>query len=91
MVGVVAAGDEDSERRLRQLGLLHVASDADPPAALVDKARAALAAEPDPGGPDLGEEPSEPEDVPIEPEGDGRRILAAVWVRRAALAGRPSP
>src|SRR5215218_6734594 len=48
VVGVASAGDEDSERRLRQLGL-HIASDTDPPDALVDRARAALAAEPDPG------------------------------------------
>jgi Flp pilus assembly CpaE family ATPase len=79
VVGVVAAGDEGSERQLRQLGLLHVASDADPPDSIVDRARAALAAEPDPGGPDLGEEPSEREEVPVEPDADGRRILAAVW------------
>jgi Flp pilus assembly CpaE family ATPase len=79
VVGVVAAGDEDSERQLRQLGLLHVASDADPPDAIVDRARAALAAEADPGGPDLGEEPSERREVPVEPDADGRRILAAVW------------
>jgi Flp pilus assembly CpaE family ATPase len=79
VVGVVAAGDEDSERQLRQVGLLHVASDADPPDAIVDRARAALAAEADPGGPDLGEEPSERGEVPVEPDADGRRILAAVW------------
>jgi Flp pilus assembly CpaE family ATPase len=74
VVGVAAIGDEDSERRLRQLGLLHVAFDADPPDVLVDRARAALAEEPDPA-----EEPPGPEGAPIEPDGDGRRILAAVW------------
>ena len=74
VVGVAASGDEDSERRLRQLGLLHVAFDGDPPDVLVDRARAALAEEPDPA-----EEPPEPEGAPIEPDGDGRRILAAVW------------
>jgi Flp pilus assembly CpaE family ATPase len=74
VVGVAASGDEDSERRLRQLGLVHVAFDADPPDVLVDRARAALAEEPDPA-----EEPPEPEGAPIEPDGDGRRILAAVW------------
>ncbi|HEV3496961.1 MAG TPA: P-loop NTPase, partial [Actinomycetes bacterium] len=79
VVGVVAAGDEDSERRLRQLGLLHVASDADPPDALVDRARAALAAEPDPAEIDPADEPPEVGDAPIEPDGEGRRILAAVW------------
>ncbi|HEV3463463.1 MAG TPA: P-loop NTPase, partial [Actinomycetota bacterium] len=85
VVGVVAAGDEDSERRLRQLGLLHVASDADPPDALVGRARAALAAEPDPAGPDPAgpdpdaEEPPDLGDAPMEPDRDGRRVLAAVW------------
>jgi hypothetical protein len=87
VVGVASAGDEDSERRLRQLGLLHIASEADPPDALVDRARAALAAEPDPGvdraalaaEPDPGEEPPEPDQVPAPPDGDTRRILAAVW------------
>jgi Flp pilus assembly CpaE family ATPase len=74
VVGVAAAGDKDGERRLRQLGLLHVASDADPPDTLVDRARAALAAEPDPG-----DEPPEPDEVPAQPVGDTRRILAAVW------------
>src|SRR5215216_237272 len=87
VVGVASAGDEDSERRLRQLGLLHIASEADPPDALVDRARAALAAEPDPGvdraalaaEPDPGEEPPEPDQVPAPPDRDTRRILAAVW------------
>jgi Flp pilus assembly CpaE family ATPase len=86
VVGVASAGNEDSERRLRQLGLLHIASEADPPDALVDRARAALAAEPDPGvdraalaEPDPGEEPPEPDQVPAPPDGDTRRILAAVW------------
>jgi hypothetical protein len=66
VVGVAAAGDEDSERRLRQLGLLHVAFDADPPDALVDRARAALAAEP---GPD--DEPPVPGEAPGLSEPDG--------------------
>ena len=84
VVGVAAAGDEDSERRLRQLGLMDVAFDTDPPEALVERARAALAT-----GPDPTEEPAELEGVPGEPpglggalpgpEGDGRRVLAAVW------------
>jgi Flp pilus assembly CpaE family ATPase len=87
VVGVASAGDEDSERRLRQLGLLHIASDADPPDALVDRARAALAAEPDQGvdraalaaEPDPGEEPPEPDQVLAPPDGATPRILAAVW------------
>jgi hypothetical protein len=74
VVGVASAGDEDSERRLRQLGLLQVASDADPPDALMDRARAALAAKPD-----RGEEPPEPDRVSPQPDGDPRRVLAAVW------------
>jgi Mrp family chromosome partitioning ATPase len=75
----MADGDEDSERRLRQLGLLHVASDADPPDALVDRARAALDAESDLDDPDPTEESPSLGDGPIEPDGDGRRVLAAVW------------
>ena len=74
VVGVASAGDEDSERRLRQLGLLHVASDADPPDTLVDRARAALAAEPD-----HGDEPPGPGEVPARPDRDARRTLTAVW------------
>jgi AAA domain len=72
VVGV--AGDEDSERRLRQLGILHLAADTDPPDTMVERARAALAAEPDPGG-----GPPEPEEAPAPPDGDTRRTLAAVW------------
>ena len=74
VVGVASTGDEDSERRLRQLGLLHIASDADPPDTLVDRARAALAAEPD-----HGDEPPGPGEVPARPDGDAGRTLAAVW------------
>ena len=74
VVGVAAAGDEDSERRLRQLGLLHVAFDADPPDALVDRARAALAAEPGPDDepPVPGEAPglSQPDEAEVQPDGD---------------------
>jgi AAA domain len=74
VVGVASAGDEDSERRLRQLGLLHIASDADPPDALVERARGALAAEPDPAA-----HPPEHDGPPARPDGDERRIVAAVW------------
>jgi hypothetical protein len=99
VVGVASAGDEDSERRLRQLGLLHIASDADPPDALVDRARAALAAEPDPdmdraalaAEPDPGEEPPEADQVPAPPDGDSRRILAAVWGPKGGPAAPLSP
>jgi Flp pilus assembly CpaE family ATPase len=79
MVGVAPAGDEDSERRLRQLGLQYVAADADPPAALVDLARAALAAEPGPA-----DEPPVPVEVPVQQEGDSRRTLVAVWGPKGA-------
>jgi Mrp family chromosome partitioning ATPase len=81
VVGVAGAGDEDGERRLRQLGLVRIASDADPPEALVDRARAALAPEPDPAGEPFGPggERSEPDAVAAQADGDGRRTLAAVW------------
>jgi hypothetical protein len=82
VVGVASAGDEDSKRRLRQLGLLHIASDDDPPDILVDRARAALTAEPD-----HGDEPAEPHEAPAPPDGVTRRILAAVW----GAQGRPRP
>ena len=78
VVGVAAASDEDSERRLRQLGLLQVASDADPPEVLVEQAHAALAT-----GPGADAEPaaaaSPPVEPPLPPQGEGRRVLAAVW------------
>jgi hypothetical protein len=80
VVGVAPAGDEAGERRLRQLGLLQVASEADPPDALVDQARAALAAEP-------GEEeasPPSPDQVATQPERDARHVLAAVWGPKGA-------
>jgi Flp pilus assembly CpaE family ATPase len=83
VVGVASAGDEDDERRLRQLGLLHIASDDDPPDILVDRARAALAAEPDAGDEspvlDAGDESPGPDETPAPPDGDTRRVLAAVW------------
>jgi Mrp family chromosome partitioning ATPase len=77
VVGVAPAGDEDSERRLRQLGLHHVGSDADPPAALVDLTRAALSAEPAPG-------PPTPPDAPPPPDHDVAHILLAVWGPKGA-------
>jgi hypothetical protein len=79
VVGVVPAGDEDSERRLRQLGLHHVAADADPPAELVDLARAALSAEPGPT-----DEPPVPVEVPVQQVGGPRRTLVAVWGPKGA-------
>jgi len=80
VVGMAAASDEDSERRLRQLGLLQVASGADPPEVLVERAHAALAtgvgADPEPAPAAAASPPVEP---PAPPEGEGRRALAAVW------------
>jgi Mrp family chromosome partitioning ATPase len=77
---VAPAGDEASERRLRQLGLVHVAFDGDAPDALVERARDALAAEP-------GEEdapPAPPDQVPAQPQSDERHVLAAVWGPKGA-------
>jgi hypothetical protein len=77
VVGVAPVGDEDSERRLRQLGLHHVGADTDPPAALVDLARAALSAEPAPG-------PPPPPDAPPPPDYDLPHVLLAVWGPKGA-------
>jgi Flp pilus assembly CpaE family ATPase len=80
VVGVAPAGDEASEHRLRQLGLVQVAFDGDGPDALVERARDALAAEP-------GEEeatPASPDQVLAGPEGDTRHVLAAVWGPKGA-------
>jgi MinD-like ATPase involved in chromosome partitioning or flagellar assembly len=43
VVGVVPAGDDDAERRLRQLGIIHVAQGNAQPATLIAYARAAIA------------------------------------------------
>jgi hypothetical protein len=80
VVGVAPAADEASERRLRQLGLVQVAFDGDPPDALVERAREALAAEP-------GEEeapPASPDQVPAPPKRDARHVLAVVWGPKGA-------
>jgi hypothetical protein len=77
VVGVAPAGDEDSERRLRQLGLHHVGADTDPPAALVDLTRAALTAEPAPS-------PPEPPDAPPPSGHDTPHTLLAVWGPKGA-------
>lgn len=47
IVGVVPAGDEHAERRLRQLGINHVAQGNARPATLIEHARAAIAGRPD--------------------------------------------
>jgi hypothetical protein len=80
VVGVAPAGDEASERRLRQLGLLQVASEGDPPDSLVERARTALAA--DPGAEDAP--PAPPEEGLAQPESDARHVLAAVWGPKGA-------
>jgi MinD-like ATPase involved in chromosome partitioning or flagellar assembly len=80
VVGVAPAADEAAERRLRQLGLLQVAFDSDPPHVLVERAGDALASEP-------GEEeapPPSPDQVPVQPEPDARHVLAAVWGPKGA-------
>jgi hypothetical protein len=77
VVGVAPAGDEDSERRLRQLGLHHVGADTDPPASLVDLTRAALSAEPAP-------DPPAPPDAPPLPDHDLPHVLLAVWGPKGA-------
>jgi MinD-like ATPase involved in chromosome partitioning or flagellar assembly len=77
VVGVAPAGDEDSERRLRQLGVHHLGSDADPPAALVDLARAALTADPAPA-------PAPPADAPPPPDHATPHALLAVWGPKGA-------
>ena len=79
VVGVAPAGDEAAEQRLRQLGLLHVAADRDPPDVLVDRARGALDA-----GPAADDEPAAPDQVPTQPGTDARRVLAAVWGPKGA-------
>jgi hypothetical protein len=81
VVGVAPAADEASERRLRQLGLVQVAFDGDPPDALVERARDALAAEPDEEAP-----PASPDQDPAQPERerDARQVLAAVWGPKGA-------
>jgi hypothetical protein len=83
VVGVAPAGDEDSERRLRQLGLHQVAYDTDPPDALVERARTALAAEPDP----TADEPAGPRRGADPP----RRGRTAAPGRRLGTQGRPRP
>jgi hypothetical protein len=77
VVGVAPTGDEDSERRLRQLGLHHVGADTDPPAALVDLTRAALSAEPAPS-------PPGPPDAPPPPTTTSRTSCSPVWGPKGA-------
>ena len=80
VVGVTPAGDETGERRLRQLGFVHIALDGDPPDALVERAREALAADPGEGE----APPASPGQHPAQPESDARHVLAAVWGPKGA-------
>jgi len=81
VVGVAPAGDEEAERRLRQLGILHVARDNDPPATLVELGQAA--ARPDPrDGTDAhapaADQPASSREIPR------RHALVAVWGPKGA-------
>jgi hypothetical protein len=100
VVGVAGSGDEAGERQLRQLGLVHVAVDSEAPDGLVDRARAALAAEA--AEPAADDDPQAPGQVPVQvgpeqpsgqldpqpaagqPDPDDRRVLAAVWGPKGA-------
>jgi MinD-like ATPase involved in chromosome partitioning or flagellar assembly len=81
LVGIIPASGEDVERRLRQLGVVYLALTTDPPAVLIDRARAAALVEPTPPA-----EPASPDgDVaPADPEGAGPRPLIAVWGPKGA-------
>ncbi|HEX8860410.1 MAG TPA: chromosome partitioning protein [Actinomycetes bacterium] len=100
IVGVVPAGDEHAERRLRQLGIDHVAQGKARPVTLIEHARAAIAGRMDGhGGP--GDDRSgqarhlpaprvEPTDADASgsaggPDGaDGRNALVVVWGPKGA-------
>lgn len=89
VVGVVPDGDEDAERRLRQLGIGHVARNADPPATLLDLAGTAATAQPatttgtPPGTPTEPARADQP--GPDQPGRVGRpRTLVAVWGPKGA-------
>jgi MinD-like ATPase involved in chromosome partitioning or flagellar assembly len=83
IVGVVPAGDEDAERRLRQLGIEHVAQSTARPGTLMELARAALAGRPGlPFGADAGDRAGGPD----HPAGAG----IATRVRRPAAPSHPA-
>jgi MinD-like ATPase involved in chromosome partitioning or flagellar assembly len=79
LVGVVPGGDEDAERRLRQLGIGHVSRNDDPPGALLDLAGSAAT--------DASGEPGRPSGTP-EPDQAGPagrdHALVAVWGPKGA-------
>jgi len=76
VVGVVPAGDEDAERRLRQLGIDHVAQGTVRPGTLVELARTALA----------GRGPS-----PFGSDGEGRIAHPGHPAGTGAAGSSPSP
>jgi MinD-like ATPase involved in chromosome partitioning or flagellar assembly len=80
LVGVIPPGDEDTERRLRQLGVVYLALTTDAPAVLVDRARAAAAVEPP-----ARAEPAASAAAPSEPDVDASpRAVIAVWGPKGA-------
>ena len=81
VVGVVPAGDEDAERRLRQLGILHVAHDTDPPGTLVELGQAA--GRPDPQEVADSNAPAGDQPAP-DPEAPRRHAVVAVWGPKGA-------
>jgi hypothetical protein len=87
VVGVAA--DEDDERRLRQLGLTHLALDSSSPATLVDLARAAsqqpTGSAADPLQPPAAlDAPGEPVTDLAASERTDRRTVVAVWGPKGA-------
>jgi len=81
VVGVIAAGDEEAERRLRQLGVTHMGFTSDGPGVLVDRARAAVLTQPAADG-----EPAAQDDAPADQDASagGPRVVVAVWGPKGA-------
>jgi MinD-like ATPase involved in chromosome partitioning or flagellar assembly len=79
VIGVAGTGDEDAERRLRMLGINHVARTTASPLELTELAAAAVQDDPPPGLADLGQgaglgfDAGEPEQLPA------ANRLAVVW------------
>jgi Flp pilus assembly CpaE family ATPase len=78
VVGVVPDGDEDTERRLRQLGIAQVARNLDPPGTLLELAGTAALA--DPAGGAERDAGTPPDPGPAR----RRRALVAVWGPKGA-------